>query len=339
MNRILDQVLDRQAGSGLDLQVGAAAALDPGVVQQVAAVPGVSAVTPKRFGQAEFLRPDGTTATVPLQVVDPASYFDVSGYLWADGSDQRARDSLGAGGNLLLPDTTAQNMGLHTGRTVNVRTSAGVRSFRLAATYESIGTGSGAVVGVRDLDLFGSGRPNSLGVRVASPQQVRPVEARIASALAAYRPFISSAADVRAQARSQIRGFYSIGYVLLGMAGLIGVLGLANTLVVSVLSRTREIGILRSTGFLRRQVRRMVLVEAEVLALVALVLSLPLAGLLAEGLIAGQRSGLGFSVSFQYPWSLLPPVTLIAVAVAALASLLPGRRAARLEPVAALRFE
>jgi len=339
LNRSLDQVIDRQAGSGLAIQVSAAQAFDPAVGKALAALPGVRQVTAMEFGRAEIVRPRGTTS-VPLQVIEPQSFFAVSGYVWVNGSDAVARAALATGGSILLPDTTAQNLGVKVGQPVSIRTTQGVRPFTLAATYASVGTGYGAVAGTPDLALLGAGRPNVYGVRVGSTADVKPVEARILSELGPrYQPFLSTGASAAAQAHSQVRGFYSIGYVLLGLAGVIGMLGLANTLIVSVLSRTREIGILRSTGLLRRQVRRMVLVEAEILALVASALALPLGAMLAAGIIAGQRSGMGFSVNYQYPWGMLVPVIAVCLALAGLASLLPGRRAARLEPVAALRFD
>jgi putative ABC transport system permease protein len=126
---------------------------------------------------------------------------------------------------------------------------------------------------------------------------------------------------------------------MLILAAVTGMLGLANTLVFSVLLRTREIGMLRSAGAVRRQIRGMVVVEAATLALVAFLLAIPLGSLLAAGLIAGQRRTMGFTVHFTFPWALVMPVGIIAVVIALLASLLPARRAGRVEVVSALRFE
>ena len=144
---------------------------------------------------------------------------------------------------------------------------------------------------------------------------------------------------LKAQAHSQLRGFFSLAYAMLVLAGATGMLGLANTLVFSVLLRTREIGMLRSSGAVRRQIRGMVLVEAATLALVAFLLAIPLGSLLAAGLIAGQRATFGFTVHFTFPWRLVIPVGLIALMIAAVASLLPARRAGRIEVVSALRFD
>jgi len=127
--------------------------------------------------------------------------------------------------------------------------------------------------------------------------------------------------------------------LLLFVAALVGVLGLANTMVVSVLSRTREVGVLRSSGTLRRQARAMVLVEASTLALVAYAISIPLGWLLSTGIVVSQRSALGFSIDYVYAWPLLPLLLLLSLFVAGIASLVPARRIGRLQIVEALRFD
>ena len=97
---------------------------------------------------------------------------------------------------------------------------------------------------------------------------------------AEYDLVIDTPESTKDFAFSQLRGFFSLAYVILIAAAVAGLLGLANTLAVSVLARTHEIGVLRSVGTLRRQIRQMVLVEAITLALVAFVLAVPLGLLL-----------------------------------------------------------
>ena len=127
--------------------------------------------------------------------------------------------------------------------------------------------------------------------------------------------------------------------MILVAAAAAGLLGLANTLAVSVLARTHEIGVLRSAGTLRRQIRQMVLVEAVTLASAAFVLALPLGLLLTLGTSAAFRGAVGASIELTLPWAFLPPLLVTTLVVAAVAALVPARRAGRLEPVAALRFD
>ena len=115
--------------------------------------------------------------------------------------------------------------------------------------------------------------------------------------------------------------------MILIAAAVAGLLGLANTLAVSVLARTHEIGVLRSAGTLRSQIRQMVLVEAITLALVAFVLAVPLGLLLTVGTSATVRGAVGASVQLTVPWGFLVPLLVVTLVVAALAALIPARRA------------
>jgi putative ABC transport system permease protein len=150
---------------------------------------------------------------------------------------------------------------------------------------------------------------------------------------------VDSPESTREWAFGQLQGFFGLAYVILVVAAAAGLLGLANTLAVSVLTRTREIGMLRSVGTTRKQVRRLVLVEAITLAIVAFVLAVPLGIVINFGSAAAFTGAIGASIEPTQPWSALPYLLVLTLGVAALASLLPARRAGRLEPVAALRFD
>ena len=337
MNHTLDQVLTRQAGS--DLQVSAAGAFDPGVAGQLAAVNGVERLSPMRFGQIDVLDGSRTTNTF-LTVIEPASYFRLASYAWVHGDDAGARRALAEGHAVLLPDATATAMRVKRGEPVTLRTSQGLRRFTLAGTYAQLGNGFGVVAGTADLPLFGAGRPNGFLVSLKHGAHAEAVRKDIVTRIGVHQPLlVQTSAMIKAQAHGQLRGFFSLAYAMLVLAGVTGMLGLANTLVFSVLLRTREIGMLRSSGAVRRQIRGMVLVEAATLASVAFVLAVPLGSLLAAGLIAGQRAALGFTVHFTFPSSLVAPIGLIALGIALAASLLPARRAGRTEVVTALRFD
>ena len=338
MNQTLGRVLDRELGSAQDIQVNAPTAFGPEVQGELTSLPGVVAASPIRFGSLEILTRSGTQG-LPLQVVDPSSWFRVAGFVWAQGTDASAQQGLEQGG-FLLPETTAQRLGVAPGQSVLFRTTSGLRRLTLAGTYQSIGSGSGVVVGVADLALFGNGRPDAFLVRGRSTAAVPGLVLAVDQALQQrYHPSVSSPAGIRQTAEAQISGFFDIAYALLGLAGLIGLLGLGNTLVVSVLARTREIGVLRASGVVSRQLRRMVMVEGQTLTLVAVALALPLAGILAAVLVVGLRANLGFSLDFVYPWALLVPAIVVCGLVTAAACVVPSRRAARIRVTEALRFE
>jgi len=335
MTNTLDRVLTRQQGS--DLQVVSPGSFDPAVGTQLARVAGVDGTSPIRFGQTDVV--DGTSNRgTSLTVVDPASYFRIAGFAWVDGDDASAAKALATGHTVLLPDAFAGSLGRKRGQQVTLRTAQGLQPFTVAGTYAQIGGGFGVIAGAVDSALFGSGRPNLFLASVkpgANPDAVR-----VAIINTIHQPmFVDTATTVKAQAHAQLQGFFSLAYAMLLLAAVTGMLGMANTLVFSVLLRTREVGMLRSIGAVRRQVRGMVLVEAATMAIVAFLLAVPLGAVLAAGLIAGQRRTLGVTSHFTFPWALVVPIGITALVIALVASVLPARRAGKIEVVSALRFE
>lgn len=347
LGRSLDDILDHQARS---VQVFAPGAIGDEAIEEIAAVEGVATVSPVRFGNAELSipLPDGAAVSGTngpgrrstfLQVIDPSTYFDVAGFPYVDGDDRSVQPALAEGGSVVLPSPEANRLGVEVGDDVHLTVRDGVARFRVAGIYSVLGGGFGVVVGAADLDTVGAGRVNGvlLGTDGTDPEVVA---GRLRSTVAADRQLtVDTPADTRAFARGQLDGFFSLAYAILTLTAVISMLGLANTLVVAVIARTREIGVLRSHGARRRQVRRMVTVEAAIMTFIALVLALPLTALLGLGLVAGQRATLGADASYRFPWSFVLPVGVAAIVLAALAASIPARRASRLEIVETLRFE
>jgi putative ABC transport system permease protein len=292
-----------------------------------------------RFGLVDIAE-KGAVANQFFTVIDPSSYFGIASFPWIRGGDDTVRAALSDGGSIVLPEPIAIKLDKEVGDTLRVRTNQGVKPFRLVATYGLIGNFPGPAIGVRDAGLFGAGRPNAYFVSIDQGTDAELLRKTIIQRLGTkYQVEVQTSDRIKEQAHAQLQGFFALAYALLSIAALVGILGLANTMVVSVLSRTREVGMLRSTGTLRRQARAMVMVEASTLALVAYLLALPLGWLLSTGIVVSQRAALGFTIQYVFPWVLLPVLLLLAVMVAAIASLIPARRIGRLEIVEALRFD
>ncbi|MGR0221603.1 FtsX-like permease family protein [Agromyces sp. ZXT2-6] len=127
--------------------------------------------------------------------------------------------------------------------------------------------------------------------------------------------------------------------VLIGFSALIAAIGLVNTLSLSVLQRTRELGLLRALGFERRQVRAMVVAEAAALTAAATIVGIVLGvgyGWAGAQSMLGSVSGEPMLIAPVMPWPVLGLVAAAAVVLTVVASLAPARRAARVSPVEAL---
>ena len=126
---------------------------------------------------------------------------------------------------------------------------------------------------------------------------------------------------------------------LLGIAVVIALVGIGNTLGLSVLERAREYALLRALGLTRRQLRRMLGVEAVLLSVVATVLGtfmgVAFAWVAVEALVKAAID----EAPLVLPWGQLALVVLVAGAAGLLSCLLPARRAARVTPAAGLALE
>jgi putative ABC transport system permease protein len=132
-----------------------------------------------------------------------------------------------------------------------------------------------------------------------------------------------------------------VGVGLLGVSVLIALVGVGNTLSLSVLERTRENALLRAMGLSRRQLRRMLAVESLLMALVAaglgIVLGLVYGWTGTSALMGGQTVDGG--VEYAVPGTLLIIIAAVAAVAGLLASVLPARRAAKVAPAGALATE
>ncbi|MEV4087815.1 ABC transporter permease, partial [Nonomuraea fuscirosea] len=125
--------------------------------------------------------------------------------------------------------------------------------------------------------------------------------------------------------------------MLLAVAVLIALVGVGNTLGLSVLERTRESALLRALGLQRRQLRWMLAIEAMLLSLAGAVVGIAAGaffGWIGAYAVSGELNLENIQFAMSVPQTL--GVTAVAVVAGVLASVLPGRRAARATPVAAL---
>ncbi len=126
---------------------------------------------------------------------------------------------------------------------------------------------------------------------------------------------------------------------LLGISVAIALIGIANTLTLSVLERAREHALLRALGLTRRQLRRMLATETVLLSVVATLLGTTIGvGFAWVGYEAFVKRALT-RATMHIPWPQLGAVVLIAALAGLLAAVLPARRAARATPAAGLSLD
>ena len=180
----------------------------------------------------------------------------------------------------------------------------------------------------------------SLSVRAKSPSLVEALEASIKAL--GFNTF--SLLD----ASKSLRTFFSVFDLLLGIFGslalAVATLGIVNTLVMAILERRREIGILKALGAADSDVQQLFFVEAGVMGFLGGILGVLFGWLLGRALTYGtnvylHRQNLNSIELSSVPWWLVLSALVFAVLVSLAAGLYPASRAAKLNPVDALRYE
>ncbi|OLC91315.1 MAG: hypothetical protein AUH86_20815 [Acidobacteria bacterium 13_1_40CM_4_58_4] len=180
----------------------------------------------------------------------------------------------------------------------------------------------------------------SLTVRAKGPSNVEALEASIKN--------MGFGAFSLLDASKSLRIFFSVFDLLLGIFGslalAVATLGIINTLVMAILERRREIGVLKALGAADRDVKQLFFIEAGIMGLLGGILGAFLGWLIGRALTFGtnlylHRQNLpGVDIS-SVPWWLGLGAIAFAILVSLAAGLYPASRAARLDPVQALRYE
>jgi putative ABC transport system permease protein len=304
------------------------------VGDRVSRVPGVADAVPVRFSPARVDSDDtAVTGTSP-------NIFDVfDGLRLVDGSD-----SLDPGTILLTVDE-ARDLGVSVGDPVTADfVNTGSHTYTVGGTYdtEQEGTGIGDfVLGLDDYDeAVGSAdvTDSSVFVQLDPGVSVGEVQPEIEAAVADFPTAeVQSVEEYKDAIGAQFDAILLLMLGLLTLALIIALIGIANTIALSVIERTRELGLLRAVGTSRPQVRSTIRWESVIIAVFGTLLGLAVGVLGGWGLITAF-SDEGFTV-FRIPYGQVIAVVVIAAAAGIAAALLPAWRAGRMNVLDAIHTE
>ncbi|WP_242882211.1 ABC transporter permease [Actinomadura litoris] len=237
-------------------------------------------------------------------------------------------------GTVLVDKLIANRNGLSAGRTVQLKTAHGSVPVKIAAVYTSPAPVGEVLVPEADFRRY-FGAPGQSAIYIQDKDGVPPEAARRVVEDAA-RPYptakVYSGAEFEESVSNAIDMMLMIFGGLLGLAIVIALFGIANTLTLSVVERTRESALLRALGLTRRQLRRMLSVEALVMAVIGASTGVVLG--IAFGWAATRAMAEG-SV-FSLPYLQVVGFVVLAGAAGTIAAVMPARRAAKASIVESL---
>ncbi|MER7758572.1 FtsX-like permease family protein [Streptomyces sp. NPDC097619] len=330
--------LDRSVGADYILQSQTGQPVMPQTEQAVRKVPGLAHVTAYR-GVDVKVTGTGAATKENLSVTDPSYAEDVRRDMVA-GSHAAAygKDAIVVG------SLYAEEHGTKLGDTLTVA-FAGGDTARL--TVRGIASDDGSLdkgvmyvstaTAARHLPAEKMPRPFMLLAKAADGQ-ADTAYAALKKAVEAYPQYqVLNQTDYKQALKDQVGQLLNMVYGLLALAIVVAVLGVVNTLALSVVERTREIGLMRAIGLSRRQLRRMIRLESVVIALFGALLGLGLGmgwGATAQQLLALE--GLGV---LEIPWPTILGVFAGSALVGLIAALVPAFRAGRMNVLTAIATE
>jgi putative ABC transport system permease protein len=243
-------------------------------------------------------------------------------------------------GQLIVDKRTAEAEKLKVGDDVKITLANGEQTYELVGITGETNVGNGFMISKSDADRgFRQSKPVQAFIKVRPGADVNQVKTAI-------NDVIKNNPEVNVQTRQEYVGsstqffdFILIAVqVLLLVALAISVLGVINTLVLSVIERTRELGMLRAIGLRRSQTMRMITVESVVIVLFGTLLGLVVGGGLGAAVVRALKEAVGFG-DVSLPWTLMVLYFVAALFVGVFAAIIPAVRAARLNVLRAIAYE
>ena len=327
---------------GASLEDGGAQSIPAEVRRRIAAMPETGVVAPLR---TLLIKLPGATKSHENGLAigySPADYGKVDLTPIAGATREQALDGVARGG-VIIGRTYAENAGLAVGDSLVLRGPRLTRRVRVAGVLDTMSEFNGMVIQMSlesMRDVYGVTTDASLAVKARSEADSAALGAAVDRLIARSYPELEvlSTAELKDTIGDQIDQQFGLFNAMVYIAVLVSLLGVINTLAMSVVERTRELGVLRALGSSRWQVRVMMLDESLLITIAGALAGIALGAVISFWWISGLDSLLP-GITFSFPLASAASVSVAAVVLGVLAAILPARRAARLRVVEALSYE
>lgn len=328
-----DIILLPQSIAVYDNVVGA----DSTLADKVKTLPEVETVGTLRYASA-------TSAGQQLQVlgVDPNEYPKVASLEFTQGDPISTFAALGEGRNAILTSLAMSTLGVEVGSDFTMQTAEGPETYHVVGTGNDIMTFKIAAVFISQANLAADFHKTEdimlmVNLTLGADKDAALADVReIASDYPQFTPNLSG--EYRDELIQTSSAAFSLFYVLALLILIPAALGLLNTLTINVLERTREIGVVRSVGGSRSQVRRIVTAEALLLSIFGAAMGV-LAGVAMSYGFISAFAVVGWKMPYTFPLIGIIAAVVLGVLLGLFASILPARNAAKLDIIRALQYE
>jgi putative ABC transport system permease protein len=297
---------------------------------------GIQDVATLRLGSGKL----GDTA---MQVIgiDPEDYPKVATFEFSGGSSEADIGRLAQSGTVMVNQIFSSQNGVAKGDRLTVETPTGRKTYRVVGVGNDYLNAklSTAYTSQETLGTdFNSTTDLLVLANIAPGYDLATVRRSLTRVLERYPQFtLWDSVTFKQNQIETVDAAMAFYYILIGSMAIPTFLALLNTLAISVLARTREIGMLRAVGSTRKQIRRMVLAESLLLAMLGMAIGI------IGGVWLGYAMWRAYSTIYALPYSFPTAGILVAIAAglifAVLAALIPARQATHMDVVQALRWE
>lgn len=309
-----------------------------GLAEKIAKLPGVMAVDRLRAYEISFENMPATLLSVDVDVLRSHHNSD----FFSGRSKKEVLGELLDSNVVLVSEPFANKHAVKRGNSLTLALGGRTGSFRIADVYYDYSSERGNILMDRQtlLRYLPDPAPSNLAIYISPEANLDAVHREIEKTAAGQRVLLFSNRDLRKEAIRIFDRTFSITYALEAVAVLVAVMGIAGALLALVIDRRRELGLLHFLGAAKDQIRKLILVEAGLLGLLANIAGLLLGFALSLVLILViNKQSFGWTIRFHWPVGILVAAITIVYMATVLAGLYPAQVAVQLNPIEVVHEE
>ncbi|PYS89422.1 MAG: hypothetical protein DMF62_07305 [Acidobacteria bacterium] len=270
------------------------------------------------------------------------AYFTMSPDLLDYGDPAPARAAAVHGEGALISNNLSFRANLKLGDRIRIDSPTGTLELPIVGMFDYFRSEKGTIFIDRELykKYWNDSRVDYVFLNVKPGTDRGVFKQKIQDTIVGEQAFVYTHEEFKAWASRLIDQFFALTYLQMVIAILVAAIGLVNTMVISVSERRRELGIFRAIGGLRRQVAKMVMLEAVAIGLIGLFTGV-ITGLFSAYFLVNTAAKVvaGFTINLVFPYSITLMSIPLVLAVAALSAFFPAFNAARIRIAEAIGYE